>query len=324
MKERESKLAALFSALNLNSDLNDAESWLKDVHSIVSASDMGTDEVTCQALTNRHKEVSQQIKHFDNELLKLSNAHEKYLREVPNAMSKKKVVETRRVPQVRALYSYNGHGVDVVKGELMFLLAKSNKDWWNVRTASGKDGFVPANYVKEVEPKTVQVEVNKEVEHFKTGEEDLSPTALKKRLLTLQELYNAIQKMGEDKQANMENSMKLFAFKAQCDRVKFWLSERQRDLMSIKNTQESSLKVDEICKSISGYEGNVTQLREAAKRLTEEIPSRKKNISQALQEVEKLWANLDSIRQTSERKIINSVQLEKFKKTCADTIDWIQ
>ena len=148
MKERESKLSALFSALNLNSDLNDAESWLKDVHSIVSATDVGTDEVTCQALTNRHKEVSQQIKHFDNELLKLSNSHEKYLREVPNSVSKRKVFEQRRVPQVRAIYSYNGHGVDVVKGELMFLLAKSNKDWWNVRTATGNDGFVPANYVK--------------------------------------------------------------------------------------------------------------------------------------------------------------------------------
>lgn len=43
---------------------------------------------------------------------------------------------------------FSGHGVDVVKGELMFLLAKSNKDWWNVRTAAGTDGFVPANYVK--------------------------------------------------------------------------------------------------------------------------------------------------------------------------------
>lgn len=148
MKERELKLTSLFSALNLNSDLNDAESWLKDIHSIVSATDMGTDEVTCQALTNRHKEVSQQIKNFDNELVKLSNAHEKYLREVPNTSTKKKVVEQRRVPQVRAIYSYKGHGIDVVKGELMFLLAKSNKDWWNVRTANNNDGFVPANYVK--------------------------------------------------------------------------------------------------------------------------------------------------------------------------------
>ena len=148
MKDKESRMAALFSALNLNSDLNDAESWVKDIKSIVSAADVGTDEVTCQALTNRHKEVCQQIKLFDKELVKLGNAHEKLLRETPNSAVKKKVVEQRRVPQVRAIYSYNGHGIDVVKGELMFLLAKSNKDWWNVRTASGNDGFVPANYVK--------------------------------------------------------------------------------------------------------------------------------------------------------------------------------
>merc|ERR1712223_1394622 len=204
MKDRELKLAALFSALNLNSDLNDAESWLKDVHSIVSATDVGTDEVTCQALNNRHKEVSQQIKHFESELQKLTNAHDKYLREVPNATTKRKVVEQRRVPQVRAIYSYSGHGVDVVKGELMFLLAKSNKDWWNVRTASGNDGFVPANYVKEVEPKTVQVEVAKEIEHFKTGDEDLSPVALEARLTSLKDLYNAIVSMAEEKHDNLE------------------------------------------------------------------------------------------------------------------------
>ena len=34
---------------------------------------------------------------------------------------------------------------------------QSNKDWWNVRTVSGQDGFAPATYLKEVEPKIVQV-----------------------------------------------------------------------------------------------------------------------------------------------------------------------
>ena len=84
------------------------------------------------------------------------------------------------------------------------------------------------------------------------------------------------------------------------------------------------MKVDEICKSILSYESNITQLRGTAKKLADEVPSRMNHVYQALQEVEKLWANLDSIRQTSERRIINSVQLEKFKKTCADTIDWMQ
>jgi len=43
----------------------------------------------------------------------------------------------------------------------------------------------------------------------------------------------------------------------------------------------------------------------------------------ALFEVEKLYASLDTTRKTSERKISTKLQLEKFKKTCNDTIDWI-
>ena len=49
----------------------------------------------------------------------------------------------------------------MAKGEVMFLLNKTNPDWWNVRKADGKDGFVPANYVREIEPKVVQVQVRR-------------------------------------------------------------------------------------------------------------------------------------------------------------------
>ena len=45
----------------------------------------------------------------------------------------------------------------------MFLLSKTNNDWWNVRKANGEEGFVPANYVRESEPKKINVRVKKEV-----------------------------------------------------------------------------------------------------------------------------------------------------------------
>ena len=38
----------------------------------------------------------------------------------------------------------------------MVLLQKTNGDWWSVRQASGKTGYVPANYVKEVEPRIIR------------------------------------------------------------------------------------------------------------------------------------------------------------------------
>lgn len=45
----------------------------------------------------------------------------------------------------------------------MFLINKTNDDWWNVRKANGEEGFVPANYVRESEPKKINVRVKKEV-----------------------------------------------------------------------------------------------------------------------------------------------------------------
>ena len=43
------------------------------------------------------------------------------------------VIEDKKVPQVKMLYPYTGHGMNVTKGEIMFLLDKTNADWWNVR-----------------------------------------------------------------------------------------------------------------------------------------------------------------------------------------------
>lgn len=43
----------------------------------------------------------------------------------------------------------------------MFLLNKTNPDWWSVRKLNGQDGFVPANYVCEVDPKIMQVSVRR-------------------------------------------------------------------------------------------------------------------------------------------------------------------
>ncbi len=118
--------------------------------------------------------------------------------------------------------------------------------------------------------------------------------------------------------------------------------------------------MDEICKSIAKYEGTVNDLRRQAEELCTIIPSQKdqvktspflcqrkalnyyyiryfcvhvnlqsdlylfSQIMAALLEVEKLWASLDTTRKTSERKISTKLQLEKFKKTCNDTIDWIK
>lgn len=45
----------------------------------------------------------------------------------------------------------------------MVLVQKTNNDWWQVRKADSTEGFVPANYVKDHEPKVVKKVVQKPV-----------------------------------------------------------------------------------------------------------------------------------------------------------------
>ena len=58
------------------------------------------------------------------------------------------------------LYKYEGQGISVAKKDKLILLSKANADWWLVRTADGKENFVPANYTKEIESKIVEVSLS--------------------------------------------------------------------------------------------------------------------------------------------------------------------
>jgi spectrin beta len=47
--------------------------------------------------------------------------------------------------------------------QTLILLQKTNADWWSIRKSNGQEGYLPANYIKEVEPKVVKKLVKKPV-----------------------------------------------------------------------------------------------------------------------------------------------------------------
>lgn len=85
----------------------------------------------------------------------------------------------------------------------MFLLSKTNTDWWNVRKSSGVDGFVPANYVKEIEPKVVMVQVRKP--------ELIKETKRIKKTKMVMETFNVKKKATEKPIGQKENKKNLEA-----------------------------------------------------------------------------------------------------------------
>ena len=91
---------------------------------------------------------------------------------------------------------------------------------------------------------SIQVEVVKNVDHFDSAD-DVSVTALQTRVDAFDAAFKNVEKKSAKRETNLLNAIKFFNFKSQCDRCKFWLSERQRDLLSNKSTNENRF-VDDV------------------------------------------------------------------------------
>ena len=176
------------------SDCNETDSVIKESVTLAKSKDFGQDKLTAMSLLQRHKHLQDKIQSIEGDVARVEENGQKLMNsqisqealhltadpakaeeseklvatevwedEPFERTEIKKVIEERRGPQGKTLYPYAGHGLEVKKGEVMFLLDKTNSDWWNIRKSNGDNGYVPANYVKEVEPKIVSVEVKKPV-----------------------------------------------------------------------------------------------------------------------------------------------------------------
>nr|WIM01459.1 non-erythrocytic spectrin beta chain [Limnephilus lunatus] len=268
------------------------------------------------------------------------------------------VTEERSVPQVKALYAFNGQGMTMAKGEVMFLINKTNPDWWSVRKADGTDGFVPANYVKEIEPRIVPVQVRR-------PEKVRSVQRVKKTVLTKQVVrvrappaarsrskaarpapraqpeqgdsvdtrrqkintsYERLVQMALERHAALEDAIRLYGFYGDCDDLERWIKDK-----------EKLLKADDPADSVDTakrkYEKFVTDLSASRSRLArvhagvEELASQKhpqlERATQRANQIQRLWDNLNRLKEQKEKSLEGASTVELFERTCAEAVEWM-
>ena len=59
------------------------------------------------------------------------------------------MIEEQKLPQVKTLYLYQGHGLEVKKGEVKILHDKTNQDRWNIGQNNGDNDYVPALILRQ-------------------------------------------------------------------------------------------------------------------------------------------------------------------------------
>lgn len=167
-------------------------------------------------------------------------------------MEHRTVMEELTLPQVRALYPFNDHGLHMQKGEVMILLSKTSPEWWSVRKSNGTDGFAPANYVVEIEPRIMQIPVKKaekvrsvqRVKKTKMVKQKVPvrvrrpsvPTKRKlddsnsvpKRLRKINDTYQQLLELAAGRHALLEDAIRLFRFHRECDDFEKWIKDKEK------------------------------------------------------------------------------------------------
>ena len=136
-------------------------------------------------------------------------------------------------PRVKALYGYRGKSsreLTMRKGDVLVLISDSNSDWWKVEL-DGKQGFVPANYVRKIEtpptpkptPPPPSMSPPTPVLTMVVGTLDDSVAS---RQAQLQGRYTKLVQLGTERHQRLSDSQKKFEFMREVNELEHWINDK--------------------------------------------------------------------------------------------------
>ncbi|XP_048516488.1 spectrin beta chain, non-erythrocytic 1 isoform X6 [Dendroctonus ponderosae] len=382
--ERTKQLQDAAEAYQFYADANEAESWFLEKESILTSKDLGSDEPSATALLQRHKDLEGELNAYQGDIQSLnlqasrlievgiSNldlnaevdvadsmediqyetrmiATEVLVDEPVEKIEYRNIVEERKVPQVRALYQFKDHGLTMVKGEVMFLLNKSNPDWWCVRKADGTDGFAPANYLIEIEPRIIQVTVRKpetvkSIQKVKKTQMVKTKVPVKvrrprpakrkmddnnsvpKRQKQLNDTYARLKEMAVLRRALLEDSIRLFSFYRECDDFERWIKDKEK-LLAVEDPNDSVLqakrKYEKFVTDLSASTRRMDDLEREVKEFEKQNHSQINSVRARFRQVQVAWQKLNRLKATKEKSLEGASSVELYNKLCEEARDWM-
>ncbi|XP_063371372.1 spectrin beta chain [Cydia amplana] len=389
---REKQLEDAAEAHQFYGDANESESWMKEKRPLVASSDCGRDAPSAAALLARHKALHDEIRAYSAELDALS-AHadrlksagiltlqlpteveaapaleeEEWVNEsrlVPTEvweeeeverLEHRTVTEERSVPQVKALYAFTGQGISMAKGEVMFLINKTNPDWWSVRKADRSDGFVPANYVREIEPRVVPVQVRRP-EKVRTVQRVKKtvlvkqvvpvrraraaarrapraqpapaqpPRAVGDRMADIKRDYDELLTLSAARRAQLEDAIKLYSFFAECDDFDKWIKDKEKMLRADdgeESVDTAKRKYEKFVTDLSAASKRLEQIEAAAEELVATAHGQAGKAAARRQQLRQQWDRLLRLKQQKEKSLEGASSVELFSRTCDEALDWM-
>lgn len=396
---RKRQLEDAAEAYQFYTDANEADSWLNEKLALVASKDYGVDEPSAQALLQRHRDMQGELNAYSGDIMNLNQQADKLIKagictlelnqepepvqdieqeewvnetrlvpkevweeEIVERMEPRTITEMKLLPHVKALYPFEGQGMKMVKNETMVLLNKTNPDWWSVRKADGIEGFVPANYVREIDPQPVaclvrkmeKVKVTQKVKKTvlikqlvpvkrikpvqasqirslvkKRGEGDQtfdSSDSVDKRRNKIKTMYDEIQDLAVQRLALLEDSICLFGFFRECDDFEKWIKDKEKMLKTDDpkdNVETAKRKFEKFLTDLSASSKRIEAIDLAVEDFVRQGHSQNDKIKIRQRQIHQLWNHLNHLKSQKEKNLEGASSVELFNRTCDEAKDWM-
>ncbi|XP_055376264.1 spectrin beta chain, non-erythrocytic 1 isoform X2 [Condylostylus longicornis] len=395
---RKRQLDDAAEAYQFYTDANEAESWLNEKMALVNSNDYGSDEPSAQALLQRHRDLQGELNAYSGDILNLNQQAEKLIKagictlelsaepepvpemeqeewvnetrlvpkevweeEAVERLEHRKVTELKLLPHVKAMYSFDGQGMKMEKGEVMVLKNKTNADWWCVRKETGVEGFVPANYVREIEarqvpcivPKAEKVKVIQKVKKTilvrqtvpvkrikpasiaqikplvkrQTSTSGINENAdsVEKRQKRINQTYDQLQDMAQKRHALLEDSIRLFAFYRECDDFEKWMKEKEKFIKAddADKVDNARKKFEKFLTDLSAASKRIEEIDKAVDKFTRQGHSQMDKIKARQKQIHQIWQRLNAAKAQKEKSLEGASSVELFNRTCDEAKVWM-
>ncbi|XP_069842207.1 spectrin alpha chain, non-erythrocytic 1 isoform X4 [Dendropsophus ebraccatus] len=349
--QRRQDLEDSLQAQQYFADANEAESWMREKEPIVGSTDYGKDEDSAEALLKKHEALMSDLRAYGSSIQSLREQAQACRQQVAPTDD-----ETGK-ELVLALYDYQEKSpreVTMKKGDILTLLNSTNKDWWKVEV-NDRQGFVPAAYVKKLDPAQSASRENLLDEQ--------GSIALRQEQIDGQ--YQNILEMGEKRKDMLEKSCKKFMLFREANELQQWINEKESALTNeevvtdLEQVEVLQKKFDDFQKDLKANESRLKDINKVAGDLesegliTEEVQAVQhqdvygsmpkdeadkgaspwKSVRTAvhtvatfnsIKELNERWRSLQQLAEDRSQLLGSAHEVQRFHRDADETKEWIE
>ena len=316
--QRKQDLEDSLQAHQYFTDANEAESWMKEKESIAGNADYGKDEDSSEALLKRHEAFMSDLAAFGNTIKDLKEqATNCRQQETP-------IADIAGKECVMALFDYvekSPREVSMKKGDVLTLLNSNNKDWWKVEV-NDRQGFVPAQYVKKIDPGLTA-----------SQQQLVDSSSVSARQQQIEKQYDNLLKLGEERAKRLGETCKAFQLVRDAAELSTWIKQKEQhaqvqevgDDHDLEQVEVMQKKFDDFQTDLKANEVRLAEMNEIAMQLVSLGQTEAAlKIQTQLKDLNEKWKKLED--QTTERKkeFERAHEVQRFHRDADETKEWIQ